>query len=76
MHLNSLQEKDLKKIELHAHTLKGMIANFFAEDLRVAAYEIEKMGHNSDISGYENSLNVLDQNLPRLIGELRSFCGQ
>ena len=68
-------EEDFKKIELHAHTLKGMIANFFAEDLRVAAYDIEKMGHNSEISGYESQLAVLDEKLPMLITELRSFCG-
>ncbi|MEE2670853.1 MAG: Hpt domain-containing protein [Bdellovibrionota bacterium] len=72
---DSLKEEDFKKIELHAHTLKGMIANFFAEDLRVAAYDIEKMGHNSEISGYESQLAVLDEKLPMLITELRSFCG-
>jgi len=70
----AIAEKDFPSIQLHAHTLKGMIGNFFAEDLKNAAYALEKDGRAQNLSeGYEKYLNQLETNIPSVIEELRKM---
>jgi HPt (histidine-containing phosphotransfer) domain-containing protein len=69
----ALEESNHKDLELHAHTLKGMIANFFAMDLKHAAAELELMARNETISGPEAHIDHLSTGLPVLITELKSI---
>lgn len=71
----SLEEKDFKGLELHAHTLKGMIANFFSKELREFALLLERMGKtkiiDSDLS--VKCLGELEAKIPQLTKEVREI---
>ena len=68
-----MESEDFSNLELHAHTLKGMIANFFAADLKSAAFELEKMGKEKKIENGNEYYEKLERDLPLLIDELRSL---
>ena len=42
-----------------AHTLKGAVATFAAEQARNAAFTLEKMGRNNDLSGSREANEIL-----------------
>jgi protein-histidine pros-kinase len=69
---NAIHEKNYSDLELHAHTLKGMIANFFAPELKEAAFILEKSGRESAEIDFNPSLTQLKSQLPDLIQEVRS----
>lgn len=69
----SIEEKNLQDLELHAHTLKGMISNFFAQTLKDAAYSLEKMGREGSLSGEAEHVDVLEKGLPQLVTDVRSI---
>ena len=69
----AIEGQNFSDLELHAHTLKGMIANFFAAELKNAAFELEKMGKNQQITGCDEFVNLLERDLPLLVQELRSL---
>lgn len=69
----AITENNTKEIELHAHTLKGMLANFFASNLREKAFKIEQMGKNKNT---ENALVVYNEILsiiPELVEDLKKI---
>ena len=70
---NAANDGDFKNLELHAHTLKGMIANFFASELKDAAFELEKMGREQTLGDSEAYINKLESGLPALVGELKTL---
>jgi HPt (histidine-containing phosphotransfer) domain-containing protein len=69
----AISSNNYKDLELHAHTLKGMCANFFCEELKNASLDLEKMGKDANSEGYESHLEVLKTNLPKLIEELKTI---
>lgn len=69
----ALDENNSKDLELHAHTLKGMIANFFAYELKENAFELEKMGRNNQIGDHSTIVLNLEEGLPILVNELKSI---
>ncbi len=69
----SAGENDYSNLELHAHTLKGMIANFFAQELKEYAFSLEKMGREKTAEGAEEYIAKLEAGLPELVKEIRSF---
>ena len=67
-------EKNFKDLELHAHTLKGMCSNFFSEELKSSCLSLEKMGRDQVLAdNHKDLLNNLDENLPKLIEELKEL---
>lgn len=73
----SLHGRIFKDLELHAHTLKGMVSNFFAKDLKDAAFEFEKMGRQGKItisdSDERKLIDILETGLPKMIEDVRSI---
>ena len=69
----STQNSNFKDLELHAHTMKGMIANFFSEELKEASFVLEKMGRDQKAEGYQQYIDILDEGLPRLIADIKSI---
>jgi HPt (histidine-containing phosphotransfer) domain-containing protein len=69
----ALEESNHKDLELHAHTLKGMISNFFAKELQSASLELEKMGRETVITSPEEHVSKLESGLPVLVTELKSI---
>lgn len=56
---DSIQSKDSKKLELSAHTLKGVLSNFYAETCQLLAWKLEQIGSGKAIDDsafkiYEN----------------------
>ncbi len=70
---NAISEKNYKDLELHAHTLKGMVSNFFAEELRQAAFALEKIGTDESSDDTTSFVSVLKEKLPLLVTEIRSI---
>ena len=69
----SLTEKSIKDLELHAHTMKGMVSNFFSKELKDAAFELEKMGREGKIENENQFLEILEAGLPKMIQDVRSI---
>lgn len=69
----AVEEVNYKDLELHAHTMKGMISNFFSEKLKEAAFVLEKMGRESKSEGAQEYISELEKGLPVLVDEIRSI---
>jgi two-component system, sensor histidine kinase and response regulator len=68
---SSINNNDSKGLERSAHTLKGMVSNFRAEEPRLVAYELESLGHNENFSGAPELLTKLKGLLNTLDAEIR-----
>tara|TARA_Y100000768_G_scaffold386362_1_gene374601 strand:+ start:8632 stop:9018 length:387 start_codon:yes stop_codon:yes gene_type:complete len=66
-----IEEKSFEEIELQAHSLKGMISNFFADDLKNIAFEMEKKGRDKDDSQLDDLFHQLQKQLPQLVENLK-----
>ena len=70
----ALNASDYKSVHLHAHTIKGMLSNFFAEDLRSVAFELEQFGSSESVpNNYEQYLNKLEVGVPNMILEIKKM---
>ena len=69
----AIKEDDLKKIELHAHTLKGMLLNFFAEDLIAHAYAIEKSAREGELNQASEKVTYIESKIPQFIIEIKDL---
>lgn len=71
----ALEASNYKDIELHAHTVKGMIGNFFANELKEIAYKLEQMGRDEVLNDDTKAqFSLLSEGLPRLEQALKDFC--
>lgn len=61
---------DAKRLEREAHTLKGSVANFGAAPVTDAAFALETMGRNQDLSTAKQGLQHLQNTLNTLKPEL------
>lgn len=68
----AINANDSSNIELHAHTLKGMVANFFATDLKEKFYVIEKKG-KEQASVEVSELDPIKEQLPKITEELKAI---
>lgn len=71
----ALDAQTFAEIELHAHTLKGMLSNFFCDELKEKAFELEKMGREKSLDHATEKYSELEKQIPGLLQDLRSFCG-
>lgn len=69
----SIEYKDADKLRLNAHTIKGVLSNFFAEPVRELAYELELRGKEANFDDSLILLNRLENQLMVFIYELRSL---
>jgi protein-histidine pros-kinase len=69
----AIEAESFNELEHSAHTLKGMIANFFAEELIDAAQKLEDMGRSSELINAETHLQVLISGIPVMIEEIRTI---
>lgn len=75
-HLNSLKlaiaQKNFQEIELHAHTLKGMVSNFFADEVKQNIFNIEKLGRNQSIVGIDQEVESFRSKVLQMIEEVEN----
>ena len=58
-------------LEREAHSLKGAVGNFGADDAYEAAYHLEKMGKNGEMALAGQGLSNLESVLAELISEMK-----
>jgi CheY-like chemotaxis protein len=68
----ALDRRDPAGVRLAAHTLKGMVGFFAAEQARAAAYALEKKGAAADLGGAEEDFAALIAGIERLQAALMS----
>lgn len=69
----AITNKNSDHLKLHAHTLKGVISNFYAEEIRLLAYDLEVAGTNKDFTNVDVKLTKIKSLLPELIKELQDL---
>lgn len=70
---SAIQAGDAAAVGRHAHSLKGMLANFCAPEAQSAALSLEKLGKAGDLSGAPEALAVAEQRVVALTRELGEF---
>ena len=63
---DAVSRRDAGALHHAAHTLKGSVANFCAQAAIESAYQLECMGRAGDLTGAEDSLVALEQQLRSL----------
>jgi CheY-like chemotaxis protein len=69
----AVRDKNARKLQLAAHTLKGMVAFFAAERATEAALTLERLGAQGDLTGAEELVGVLSRELNDLTPALKSL---
>lgn len=69
----SILAHDAKKLKMDAHTIKGVLSNFYAEEGRLLAYELEKRGEQSKFDDAILLLNRLENVLQLFLYELNEL---
>jgi HPt (histidine-containing phosphotransfer) domain-containing protein len=60
-HIRSVAgDRDGAALERGAHALAGMAANLCAADAEAAARRLERMGHDGDLSGLDETIATLE----------------
>jgi len=63
--------RDAHRIERNAHSLKGSVSTFGAGAAFQAALELERQGHNRDLTQVESSLLRFESSVKLLCAELQ-----
>ena len=67
----AIAENNSGALEREAHSLKGAVGNFGADDAHEAAYHLEKLGKNGEMALAEKGLTDLERALEKLLSELK-----
>jgi CheY-like chemotaxis protein len=73
---SSIEHGDSATLERSAHTLKGSVGNFAAASAVEAAFRLEKMGRDGDISYANEAYVVLEREVDRLGPALHALIGK
>ena len=65
-----IEEKNFEELKFDAHSLKGVVSNFMAEEARLAAKHLEDKGTNRDPENLDELYNILVLKNDLLIAEL------
>lgn len=71
--LKSIQENNSVELERAAHTLKGVVSNFYAEPSRLLASKLEIVGSQNKISEAMQIYSMLEVELLRLSEDLSTL---
>jgi two-component system sensor histidine kinase/response regulator len=73
---SAVSARDATAIEQHAHSLKGSVSTFGADNAFNAALELERQGRTGDLADVEAGLSQLEGALGALRPELESIQGR
>lgn len=62
----AIQNRNAIDVELNAHTIKGVVSNFFAEPSRILALQLEQMGSANNLEQAEKLFMQLKDELQKL----------
>ncbi len=69
----AIQEKDFTALKFDAHSLKGVIANFVAEEPHQLAKELEMKGAEQDGSGLDELFEAIKKSTQALMDDLKAL---
>jgi HPt (histidine-containing phosphotransfer) domain-containing protein len=69
---DSISSNDSKSLEISAHTLKGVVANFQAPAVKQAAFLLETQGREKNFEGVDENFKKLKVIIDEMIVELWS----
>ena len=70
---SAIEKLDAKTIEISSHTLKGVLANFFANSLLNALAELEKMGREENLASCKQTYQSIKPLIEHLNLELAFY---
>jgi HPt (histidine-containing phosphotransfer) domain-containing protein len=73
---HAVADRDPKRIERSAHSLKGSLSTFGTGVAFQATYELERKGSTGDLAEVESNLQRVEVSLARLCNELRTLISQ
>ena len=62
----AIDKSDAMALQRSAHSLKGSVANFGAEEAVEAAFQLEKMGTDGKLEGASEAFTVLDSEIQKV----------
>lgn len=69
----AIREKDFTALKFDAHSMKGVIANFVAEEPHQLAKELEIKGNEQDSSGLDELFEALKKSTIALMEDLKEL---
>jgi signal transduction histidine kinase/CheY-like chemotaxis protein/HPt (histidine-containing phosphotransfer) domain-containing protein len=69
----AVSNRDMKGLERAAHTLKGSVSNFFAQEAVDAALQLESIARSGDTAQAEGALRELEEKIERLMPALAAL---
>lgn len=66
----AIEAGDASKLEISAHTLKGVLATFNALEAKEMAFALEKKGHDGETSETQEILDKMKEEIKSVIEEL------
>ncbi|MFH0960533.1 MAG: Hpt domain-containing protein [Pseudomonadota bacterium] len=73
---DSIRRGSAEDLQRSAHTFKGSVGNFAAQNVFQAALTLETMGRNMEISGAQDAVNLLEKEMNILTEELNAIKGE
>ncbi len=70
---SNIEASDMEQLAFHAHSLKGVISNFVAEEPRELAKTLEEKAKEKDQSGLIDLYNKLYNSTSKLLDELKDI---
>lgn len=70
---NDIASRNFESLKFNAHSIKGVIANFFATEPQQFARELETKGTHKEGNGLEELVLQLDQSCLQLIEDLQQM---
>jgi HPt (histidine-containing phosphotransfer) domain-containing protein len=69
----NIDDKDFENLKFNAHSLKGVIANFVADDATAVAKALENKGKNQDPEGIDELYQTLVEKTGQVVEELKEL---
>jgi len=71
---NAYNNGNMEDLERFAHTLKGVISNFFSESLKNSAFIIEDQANKGSAEDFLTQIKYLKDNIPAMADEVQNYC--
>lgn len=68
----AIGEDKRDEVKLEAHTMKGMVSNFFAEELRAIAFDLEANAAKLSKEELYSKVETLKEKIPPMIKEIKN----
>ncbi len=70
---DSIERGSAEDLQRSAHTFKGSVGNFAAQDVFQAAFSLENMGRNQELTGAQDVVKLLETEMNILTDELKAI---